>query len=245
MSHCVVLCTTTQAKLLCCSIKLSPLGVPNDQPSRAPRALVPHEENRTQATEDVKRSTQLTNKPAGICQGHETARKNNSTMLALRLSVRPLRFAVDAVLPRTPNLLLFPSTCRTRHSSLYAPLHYSYNYNNDYYYFHYHLYHGVRVPHRRFGQKPDSPKGHGHKPYEVIRYLSGECASPGTRAGRPGVQGWSREGMVKEGAFQCQNHFTPIAPVNSLPIDFTKEARRERLPQQDAIGLDQLVTAHG
>ena len=164
MSHCVVLCTTTQAKLLCCSIKLSPLDVPNDQPSRAPRALVPHEERRTRATEDVERSTQLTNEPAGICQGHETDRENNSTVLALRLGVRPLRLAVGAVLPRTANLLpcaslcdlqLCPSSCRTRHSSLCAALHYSYNYNNDYYYyFHYHIYHGVGVRHRRFGQRP-------------------------------------------------------------------------------------------
>ena len=80
---------------------------------------------------------------------------------------------------------------------------------------------------------------------EVVRYLAGECASPGTRAGRPGVQGWSREGVVKGGAFQCQDHVAPVAPVNSGPIGLGREAGRERLPRLDARGLDQLVPAHG
>ena len=100
MSHCVVLCTTPQAKLLCCSISLPPLDEPDDPPSRALRALVPHEETRTRAAEDVERSAQLTNEPAGICQGHETDREGNRTVLALRLGVRPfsciMRRAPDA-----------------------------------------------------------------------------------------------------------------------------------------------------
>ena len=86
MQPCLSSCTTPHLSLC---INLPHLDEPDDQPSRAPRTLVPHEETRTRATEDVERSVQLTNEPAGICQGNKIDREDNRTVLELRLGVRP------------------------------------------------------------------------------------------------------------------------------------------------------------